>query len=445
MFDPLFQRAASLWETIIDFVQTAGDPIATALETYTAQQLIRHPQLDASQRKLLTHRFVVEGKIKDRSLLAYFLEQQPALTHRDRELVRSWERSFVGLLAIVQVFPQGLEVMNWLTAKHYRLQFADAASLDAIKRLQVGDIILAQISPIHDIDWLITSPWISLGRLGKPKIAVAVGSFRQNYPHYLYPDAPELLAAAWESVTTYHDQFVTFFGSEEITLPGHQLQDKISEFQTWMIDRRLEAAGVDKSKSLAELAQAAGIEPGDGSNWNDTASGVNRPNSQEQPETIAKMVTPAVELPAHLRQSPAVTALSHPHWGQMFLPHYSQIRHLLTHLDTQPLTPESISLFQKCLADPSMNSFVWRRLAQEFPQQLQIVIQQVYAEPTFNLFTDLDRLLTKFNKYLEPDLPDLASVPIHLHNLFQDAFLAVSKDKAKPKSPSKKSGFAAKS
>lgn len=445
MFDPLFQRAGSLWQAIIEFVQTAEGSLATALETYTAQQLMRSPQLDASQRKLLIHRFIVEGEIEGKSILELFLEHQPELSQADRALVKSWQRSFVGLLAIVQVFPNGLEVMNWISAKHYRIQFPDEVSLHAIARLQVGDIILAQIAPIEGIDWLITSPWISLGRLGKPKLAVAIGNFRQNYPHYLYSDAPELLAAAWESVTTYHDQFVTFFGSDEVTLPGDRLQQQISEFQTWMVDRRLEAAGVDKSKSLAELAQAAGIADGEIEDLTDPLGVPSHHPSEGKPASIAKMVTPPVELPDRLKQAPAVTALSHPHWGQMFLPHYTQIQDLLAHLDTQPLTPEGIALFQKCLADPQMNSFVWRRLATEFPQPLQTAIQQVYSEPSFNVSTDLDRLLTKFNKYLEPDLPDLASVPIHLHNLFQDAVLAVGKEKAKSKSQPKKSGFGAKS
>jgi hypothetical protein len=443
MFDPLFQWAGSLWQEIIDFVATAEDLIATALESYTAQQLIRSPHLDSSQRKLLIHRFVVEGEIEGKTPLEFFAERHPELTTRDRELITSWRRSFVGLLAIVQVFPNGLEVMNWLTAKHYRLQFADAASLAAIERLQVGDIILAQISPIQGIDWLITSPWISLGRLGRPKIAVAVGTFRQNYPHYLYADAPELLAAAWESVTTYHDEFVSFFGSDEITLPGSKLQTKISEFETWMLDRRLDAAGVDKSKSLDELALEAGIDATEIEQLNQTL-GV--PSDRERASTaIDKMVAPKVELPPHLKQAAAVTALSHPHWGQMFLPHYTKIGDLLANLYSQPLTPEATTLFQKCFADPQMNSFVWRKLAAEFPGQLETVIQQVYAEPNFNLSTDLDRLLTKFNKYLEPDLPEIASVPIHLHELFQEAVLAVSKDKAKSKTPPKKGGFGAKS
>lgn len=446
MFDPLFSRAGILWAAIINFIQTAEGSVATALETFTARQLIRNPQLDAGQRKLLIHRFAIEGEIDDQTPLELFLASRTDLTPQDRQLVSSWRRSFVGLLTIVQVYPNGLEVMNWLTAKHYRIQFADLASQTAMTRLKVGDVIIAQISPIVDIDWAILTPWIALGRLGKPKLAVAIGTFRQNYPHYLYSDAPEQLAASWESVATYHDRFVEFFGTDEITLTGKELQTRVGEFQTWMVDRQLETAGIDRSKSLTELASEAGVTTDDLQALTTTLGLTDTSAAQGQSAAMGKMVSPPVELSPHLHQASAVTALSHPYWGQMFLVDYPRLQTLLSSAPTE-YTSAELNFFRKCLADPQMNAFVWRRLARQFPQQLQLAIGQIFKDerPNFNLATDLDSLLTTFNKFLEPDLPDLASVPIHLHELFQSAVLEVSKEKAKSKSQPKKTGFGTKS
>ncbi|MGC8711203.1 MAG: hypothetical protein ACP5RH_02320 [Leptodesmis sp.] len=39
-------------------------------------------------------------------------------------------------------------------------------------------------------------------------------------------------------------------------------------------------------------------------------------------------------------------------------------------------------------------------------------------QPDFKLAQDLDALLLQQNKPLEPELPDIASAPLHLHNLF---------------------------
>lgn len=445
MFDPLFARAGILWSEIISFIQTAEGSMATALETFTAQQLIRHPQLDPGQRKLLTYRFAIEGEIDAQTPLELFLAQRTDLTPQDRQLITSWRRSFVGLFGVVQIFPNGLEVMNWLTAKHYRIQFADIEAQTAMTRLKVGDVIITQINPIEGIDWAMLSPWIALGRLGRPKLAVAVGTFRQNYSHYLYSDAPETLAAAWESVAAYHDRFIEFFGSDEITLTGKELQSRIGEFQTWLVDKQLETAGIDRSKSLAELATDAGVEADDLQALTTTLGLTDASTPQTETAALGKMIPPNVELPAQLRHAAAVTALSHPYWGQMFLANYEEIQHLLANTTTQPLTTVQISSLQKALADPQMNAFVWRRLAAEFPQQLETAIGQIPGQAGFNLSTDLDLILTKFNKYLEPDLPDLASVPIHLHELFQSAVLEVSKEKSKSKSQPKKTGFGAKS
>lgn len=443
MFDPLFVRAGELWSAIISFIELDRSSMATSLESFTARQLMRNPQLDSGQRKLFVHRFAIEGKVDGKTPLELFLASQPNLTLADRQLISSWRHSFVGLLAIVQIFPNALEVMNWLTARHYRIQFTDLATQTAMNRLKVGEVIIAQISPIRDIDWAILTPWVALGRIGRPKLAVAIGAFRQNYPHYLYSDAPQQLAAAWESVAVYHDRFVEFFGSDEVTLAGAQLQTRIGEFQAWMVDKQLATAGIDKSKSIAELATNAGVAAEDLAAL--TTIGLSETDAAKEPTApTGKMISPQVELPAHLKTATSVTALSHDYWGQMFLADYPRLKTLLSPEDPQ-YTPSDRQFIHKCLADPQMNAFVWRRLATQFPHQLQTALQQVLELPDFNLATDLDAVLTKFNKYLQPDLPDLASVPVHLHELFQSAVVEVSKEKARPKSPPKKSGFGAKS
>ncbi len=447
MFDPVFARAGVLWTAIIELIQTAEGDVAIALESYTAKQLIRNPQLDAGQRKLLIHRFAIEGEVNGKAPLDLFLASQPDLSNADRQLILGWRRSFVGLLEIVQILPDGLELMNWLTAKHYRIQFTDLSSQTAMSRLKVGDLIIAQISRVTHTHWAILTPWVALGRLGKPKLAVAVGAFRQNYPHYLYSDAPEQLAASWASVATYHDRFVEFFGADEITFTGKELELRIGEFQTWMVGKQLDAAGVDRSKSLTELATGSGLDSEDIEAVSALLGSIDPNTTTEQPSPIGQMVSPKVELAPQIKSATAVTAFSHPHWGQMFLVNYPRLHSRLADQAT-PYLPADLKFIHNCLVDPAMNAFVWRRLAAEFPQQLEPAIRQtinlVKLQTPSSPFS-IDQILTQFNKFLAPDLPDLASVPIHLHELFQSAVIEVGKDKAKPKSLPKKTGFGTKS
>ena len=143
------------------------------------------------------------------------------------------------------------------------------------------------------------------------------------------------------------------------------------------------------------------------------------------------MVMPKVDLPAELRKAEQVTALSHPRWGQMFLPTYSKVKAILEADELQSVEG-SEKLIRYYLEDKSINAFVWYRLAQQYPTQLEKVLQTVLQRP-FRLESDLDALLQEFNKPIEPELPEIASVPIHLHNLFQEALADVNKSKSKDK------------
>jgi hypothetical protein len=95
MFDPLFVRAGVLWSAIIDSTHSSAGSMATSLESFSARQLIRSPQLDPGQRKLFTHRFAIEGEVDGKTPLELFLATQPDLTLADRQLISSWRRSLL--------------------------------------------------------------------------------------------------------------------------------------------------------------------------------------------------------------------------------------------------------------------------------------------------------------------------------------------------------------
>lgn len=421
--DDIFEQAIALKQALIDFVLDAEGELATALEAYSAAQLAQVAQSPAHNLmpyEMVTESFLTAGKVGNKTPIDLFLEHEPQLhepplTEGDRQLLKQWHRSFPGLFVVVQVLPNGLELMNWLTAKHYLVQIPEIQ----LARLTAGEILLTYLTPVTEQQWAC-SKIVGLGKLGKPKLAVAIGNFKQCYGKYLYSDAPDLLTEAWRSVEQYHQDFVDFFSTDELTLPGHQWAKQLTAFQEVLTQRRLEAAGIDSSKTLAQLAEEAGLPPEE---------------AELLPEEItepapAKMATPTVELPHSLKKAEHVTALTHPRWGQTFLSTYWGLKAIL---EAQHPEPSAETLILQCLRDPQVNAYIWHRLAQQYPIALEQVLQSALERPTFNLEADLDLLLQEFNKLLEPTLPEIASVPLHLHELFQEALLEVGKDKSKSK------------
>ncbi|HEY9617101.1 MAG TPA: hypothetical protein V6C64_09680 [Microcoleaceae cyanobacterium] len=445
--EALLTQAKELRETVIDFVLDAEGELAVALESYSAAklaQISKSQQQTGSLNDLVVTLFLMEGRVGEQTPLELFVQEQPSLSASDRALIQNWSHAFMGLFEVMQVQPDGFEVMSWTTAKHYQVKLQDPREQERLARLKAGDIVLAPIAPISNDEWMFFNPPALLGKLGKPKLAVAVGSFKDNYKNYLYSDAPELLAEAWKSVARYHDEFVEFFGSDELTLPGHQLDKKLTEFQTVIADRRFEAAGIDRSKSLEELASEAGLSDDEiaeaAAEMGADPKALADLKAGKQPD----MVTPKIAIPDALKKAEQVTMLSHPHWGQLFLPRYSTLQALLTAEDWQSV-PNADKLIRQALEDPQMNAFVWHRLADRYPQSLEAVLRAVLDRPTLNLKTDLDQVLQEFGKPIQPELPEIASVPVHLNDLFQDALLEVHKSKkdsqAKEKSKRKAAGF----
>ncbi|MEH2091778.1 hypothetical protein [Nostoc sp.] len=435
--DVILERSHELKQALVDFVLDAEGELAQALETYAAEQL-RRGSGDNTQQDLTIDSFLTAGKVGDKSPLELFIESHPDLAESDRSLINSWHHTFIGLFAITNLLPDGFELTNWLTDKRYIVKPNNTQTLQAISRLKVGEILLTRISPVTDSYWMFSGPYTIMGKLGKPKLAVAIGNFKENYKSNLYSDAPDLLEEAWQSVEKYHQQFVDFFGTDEITLSGYQLNKKIAEFQEVITEKTFAAAGIDTSKSLAEVAEAAGIGDEEikaaaqefGADSNVVSEMFNSKSSK------SKMVMPKVDLPAELKKAEQVTALSHPRWGQMFLPTYSKVQAILSAEDWQSVQGAE-KLVRYYLEDKSINAFIWHRLAQQYPTQLENVLQAFLQRPEFRLESDLDTLLQEFHKPIEPELPDIASVPIHLHNLFQEALGEVNKSKPKGKGQQK--------
>lgn len=428
----LLEQAKQLKETLVDFVYEAEGELAVALEKYAAENSNKE-RYDIKQQNLIIDTFITEGRVGEQTPLELFLENEPNLTQSDRALVNHWKRSFTGLFEIIQTIPNGLELMNWLSAKHYNVYPNARISEAEMARWQPGEILLTRIAPIGDRDWMIFSDCIPKGKLSQPKLAVAIGEFKKKHKEYLYSDAPELLEQAWESVARYHQEFVDFFGSDRITLSGSELNTKLAELQSKMSQKILASAGIDPSKSLKEVMQEAGaneeaIAEAAAELGTDAEAVTEAMNSQEK----LAMVTPKVELPPEIKTAEQVTAFSHPKWGQMFIPTYTKFQAMLEAED--PQSQENCAfLVRKYLEEPQINFFIWQQLKEQYPTQLEKVLQTVLERRDFNLDRDLEATLKKFNKLPETELPETASVPRHLHDLFEEAVVQVSKSKSKGK------------
>jgi hypothetical protein len=437
------ERTGTLKEALLDFVLEAEGDLATSLEIYCAEHLSRFTKSqyqDRDKTDLVIDSFLTAGRIGNKTPLQLFLEHSPELEEVDRILIEGWQQSFTGLFNVTQTLPDGFELMNWMTAKHYIVK-SHKQPPEQLARLKEGEIVLTRIAPVAATDWMFSSAIILLGKLGKPKLAVAIGNFKKHFQEDLYGDAPELLEEAWRSVEQYHQEFIDFFGKSEIALPGYEANQQLKAFQEAIAQRRLDAAGIDSTQSLQDLVDQAGasstevIEAAESIGASAaTVEKVLKSSAQDRSKPV--MAAPQIDLAHHLKQAKTLTIITHPRWGQMILPTYHQLKALLETDDWQSDENAKILIVQS-LEDPEINTYIWKDLANQYPIKLETILKTVLGKSHFTLEQDFDKLLQEFGKPLNPSLPETANVPFHLHQLFQDAVKEVHKSESKPKSKQK--------
>jgi len=433
------EKALELKQKLIDFVYDAEGEMAISLESYAAAKG-KHNSYGIKQQNLTIDLFTTAGNVNQQTPLEMFLASATDLDSQELELIRLWQGNFIGLFEIQAIETDSYQLMNWLTAKTYQVCGHSLLPEKETQRWQPGEIILAILAPLDSAQWFFFSDRIIKGRLSQPKLAVAIGEFRDNYPDFLYADAPELLSQAWSSVAVYHQQFVEHFGSDHLTLPGYKLNQEIGKLQQKMSQKKLAEAGIDSSKSLADVLTEAGKEQAE---FTEVAEDLGI-NAQAVDKLVANqdklsMATPKLDLPPEIKQAETVTAYSHPKWGQMFLPGFDRFIDLLNSPGNS--SEELYLLTGKYLEKPEANYYVWQQLAQEYPSATEKVLQEHLKRNNFQLESDLADLLIEYNKPSTPELPAVASVPIHLNNLFEAAVAQVQKTKSKSKKKKKKKGF----
>lgn len=441
------KRSKILKQTLKAFVLDADGDLATALERYSADRLSHWSATNLqgiNRSELAIDMFLTAGQVANQAVIDIFLANQSGLSKDDQALVQKWNHTFNGLFTVFEVTDHRYGLMNWLTKKRYWVEANGLQSEAELARLSPGEIVITRLLPVSEDTWTFSGPLMLMGKLGKPKLAVAIGNFKNWFPNYLYGDAPELLAEAWQSVERYHHDFVDFFGSDRLTLSGHELNKKLKEYQDLTTQRRLEEAGIDGSKSLKTIVDEAGISETEVAESVEAFGADGRTVSRllKQDQTI-KMVMPPINLPDELRRAEAVTVFVHPRWGQTYLNDYLRLSQLCEATDADSIAKLD-SKVQTYLKDDRVNTYVWHCLAEENAEPILASLGRCLNRTDLTM-AELDDLLAQAGKPLEPDLPEIASAPMHLQTLFQAALQEVNQSSSKKKSKGKqkqKTGFA---
>ena len=219
MSTSLIQQAQIVKEKLIEFGKTTFQKeYSKGLEMLQASM---GSQLSEEAIFAYTDWFVLESLLKNnRRVLSFFIEQ--CKNDADILIAKQWYHVIYGIFHVKEVLDRNrFEVLNLVNNVIYRVTTTVKTPLP----LKKGEYMMAKIIPLENFH-LFTGLIEKLATKKKEEIYQIVLEIQLNNPKMAFIDNLQRLEQAYKIQEDEYDDFVTFFGSDEIVLSGQEVAEK---------------------------------------------------------------------------------------------------------------------------------------------------------------------------------------------------------------------------
>ncbi len=318
---------------------------------------------DELQERALEDWFLLEYVLPDhRTVLSHFIEK--AEDSADVLLAEQWGLVIQGVFHVRQVIEANcFELMNLVNDVSYTVMGNPETPI----HLEKGEYIVARLLAHQDYH-LFTGVIDRLPTRKKSEIYELVSEIQLHEPRMAFIDNPERIEAAYQIQKEERDDFITFFGSDEILLDGAHLEDKLKEFYHYrFFQKRL-----DNGETIAKTFQERYHQP---------------------------PLPPHFAFGEQLAQDSDVGVIYDATEGLVFLRHFGAFENAFAQPKTWQEEEQSKAarkLVMHYLEDPHITMLPFQRMIQRYPEQAVEVFKQVLKRKRFDLDKDLPAVVQRF-------------------------------------------------
>ncbi len=333
--------------------------------------------------------FVLQHRLPGgRTVLEEFVAAHPELTEQERAMLLGWRDVVEGLFELQRRDGAALVMVNLVDGLAYRAR--SNVGPKALSRMPRGSFVLARLVPIGD-EWLFsgaTSVLPASSRADARRMALELAT---RHPTLVFRN-PDRLGQAWELQREQRRQFIDFFGSDLVVVPGHELAERMRAFGRYLLYEARDAEG----RSRAEQAR----------------------------RRYGSMPTTADlgDLPAELAEAATVAMVYDEVEGLNYLANFGLLQE--TFADPELAADrEHREAVLGYLKDPSISPMAFRRLAEPDAERASRVFRRVLRRPGFSWERDGEALLRcyKASWFERPALPSVVPVGPDLVDVDQPA------------------------
>ena len=316
----------------------------------------------------LTHRaledwFLLEYVLPDqRTVLSHFLEK--AEDAADVMVAEQWTMVIHGVFHVRAVKEnQYFELMNLVNDVEYQVMSNPETPLE----LEKGDYIVARLLAHQDYH-LFTGVVDRLATRKKSEIYELVSEIQLQEPRMAFIDNPERIAAAYAIQKEEREDFIAFFGADEMLLAGEILEEKFKEFYHYRFFQKRQ----DNGETIAKIFQERYHQP---------------------------PLPPHFPFGEQLKAEKDMGVIYDATEGLVFLLRYGDFENIFANpeiLEEEESAKAARKLVLSYLEDPHISALPFQRMAKKHPENSVEVFKAVLRRKRFELEKDLDATLKKY-------------------------------------------------
>jgi len=314
-----------------------------------------------------------------------FVEAHGDLMSRDvREMILGWRNVINGIFEIKGKRSGGYNMKNLINEREYMV-YATASMEDA-HSLETGDFMSARIVPVRDFHTFsgiaVKMPCDGSDKERGDIYRIAL-KIQTRHPRMAFKDNEEKLKESMELVRKDYDEFVGYFGSDELIGSGREMVQKYQDFLRYMM--------FDKKDPHTSLSKAEEYEREHGKAYQ----------------------LPRTNYPEPLLKQPDAGMLYDPLEGVTFLEEWSLFvdifRNPVAHIGGWIKTRKVKNIIGGYLESDSISDIPFRKMADMFPNNFTRVIGYVLNWEDFSADM-IDDLMRRYKPETFDKLPSHVAV-----------------------------------
>lgn len=375
----LVSRSGDLKRALVDFAQQPR--FERELDRVLRRRFRGRAAVDEAAFVDVLDVFVLQHRLPDgRTVVEHFVAEHPELTEEERAMLLGWRAVVEGIFEVQRREGEALIVVNLVDELTYRLRSNRGPAVFA--RMRPRSFLISRIVPVPSgggDEWLLSGISRTLPAAERASALRWAADIASQHPALVFRNSAKV-AQGWELQREERRHFISFFGSDEVVLPGRELTERMRAYGRFRTHEVRDAAG----KSAAERSREVyGVDPPD----LDFAP----PPELSELETVG-VVYDEVD-------------------GLHFLSNFGRVQRAFADPDRLSDRDDRDAV-RGYLKEPSIPPMALRRLAERDPERASRVFRRVLRQADFAWERDGEALLRrhKASYFAQPVLPSVTPI-----------------------------------